>query len=263
MGNLPWYSREPADWHGYLTQFHRDHVGAIEEILQRCMSGGRTPYRWLARAVAESCPTVLDIACGTGAVGRELTRPGRTVIGVDMSAHELAEAQRRNVGGTFLRADARRLPLADNSMPAVVSSFGFAVVRPMPVLAREVERVLAPGGIVAIISPALHSLRPHDIPAISKLAGALHSRPYLPHQQPRGVLPRLFAARGIRKVEDARERYTYTINGREDAERLLEAMYLPGVAAARIGSAVDSLARSAARRPLEVTIPMRRFVGIK
>ena len=250
----------PLDWQGYLADFHRDHVGAIEELLQRIESGGRSPYSWFARAVSESCTTVLDLACGTGAVGRELARPDRQVIGVDLSAHELAEARRRSPDGTFLRADARHLPLKDASMQAVVSSFGFAVVRPMPVLAREVERVLAPGGVVAIISPSWQALQLHDIPAVSKLFSVLHSTPRLPSQR---TTPSLFAAHGIRKVEDARERYTYTVRNREDAERLLEALYLPGVAAVRISAAVDALTERADRRPVHITVPMRRCVGIK
>ncbi|SDB80336.1 Methyltransferase domain-containing protein [Raineyella antarctica] len=255
--------RETVDWHEYLAQFHREHVGAIEELLQRIESGGRTPYAWLSRAVSESSRTVLDLACGTGAVARELARPGRTVIGVDMSAHELAEARRRSPEGTFLRADARHLPLRDASMQAVVSSFGFAVVRPMPQLAKEVDRVLAPGGVVAIISPSWQSLRLHDIPAISKFLSVLHDTPHFPRRAPSPGLPHLFAAHGIRKVEDARERYTYTVRNREDAERLLEAIYLPGVAASRISAAIDSLTQSAHRRPVRITVPMRRFVGIK
>ena len=252
-----------VDWHGYLDRFHREHVGSIEELLQRLESGGRSPYAWLARAVSESSTTVLDLACGSGAVARELARPGRTVIGVDLSAHELAEAQRRSPDGTFIRADARHLPLRDGSMDAVVSSFGFAVVRPMPQLAKEVERVLAPGGVVAVIAPAWQSLRPQDIPAISKILSVLHSTPHFPSRDSRPGLPHLFAAHGIHKVDDARERYTYTVHNREDAERLLEALYLPGVAAARISAAIDSLTRNADRRPVHVTIPMRRFVGIK
>lgn len=254
---------EPVDWHRYLAQFHREHVGAIEELLQRIDSGGRSPYSWLGRAVSESCSTVLDLACGTGAVGRELARPGRTVIGVDLSAHELAEARHRAPDGIFLRADARHLPLRDASMQAVVSSYGFAVVRPMPQLAREVERVLAPGGVVAVLSPWWGSLRLHDIPAISKLMSTLHSTPHFPSRRATPALPNLFAAHGIHKVEDSLERYTYTVEGREDAERLLEALYLPGVAASRITASVDSLTERAHHRPVHITIPMRRFVGIK
>lgn len=255
--------RNTVDWHQYVTQFHREHVGAIEELLQRIESGGRNPYAWLSRAVSESSRTVLDLACGTGGVARELARPGRTVIGLDMSGYELAEARRRSPEGIFVQADARHLPLRDGSMDAVVSSFGFAVVRPMPVLAKEVERVLAPGGVVAIISPSWGSLRLHDIPAISKIMSVLHSTPHFPSETFRPPLPHLFAAHGIHKVEDAKERYTYTINSREDAERLLEALYLPGVAATRISAAVDMLAKRALHRPVRITIPMRRFVGIK
>lgn len=255
--------REPVDWQHYLTRFHHEHVGAIEELLQRLDSGGHSPYAWLSRAVSESSGTVLDLACGSGAVGRELARPGRTVIGVDLSADELAEARLRSRDGVFLRADARHLPLRDGSMDAVVSSFGFAVVRPMPVLAREVERVLAPGGVVAIISPSWQSLRLHEIPGISKLLSVLYSTPHFPTHPGAPGLPGLFAAHGIRKVEDARERYTYTITDRTDAERLLEALYLPGVAATRISAVVDSLTARADRGPVRLTIPMRRFVGIK
>lgn len=257
------FSRTPGtDWQHYLRQFHRERVGAIEELLQRADDHDATPYDWLGRAVSPHSTTVLDLACGTGAVGRHLQQLGRTIIGVDMSANELDEARRRDPSGTFVRGDARRLPIQDSSVDAVVSCYGFAVIRPLPQVVAEIARVLTPGGVVVILTPAVNTVRPGDIPAVSRLLSVLRSTPRFPSDE-RLELPSLFGEHGIHKVEDARQRYTYTIRSREDAERLLTATYMPGMAAARMTTIIDSLTASARRRPLRVPIPMRRFVGIK
>ena len=86
------------DWDSYLNVFHAERAGMAEDVLSRASNGYHTPYRWLARAVSARAEMVLDIACGSGAMSRELHRPGRTVIGVDISAAELALAQSRGPG---------------------------------------------------------------------------------------------------------------------------------------------------------------------
>src|SRR4051812_41043485 len=81
-------SGDGVDWRRYLAEFHRERAGVIEEVLSRARSGDRSPYRWLARAVSADACTVLDLACGSGAMSRELGLPGRTVMGLDLSEHE-------------------------------------------------------------------------------------------------------------------------------------------------------------------------------
>src|SRR6478752_7050747 len=97
-------SDEDIDWRQYLAGFHRDRAGVIEAVLSRSVGGDHTPYRWLARAVGGGAATVLDVACGSGPMSRELSREGRTVIGLDMSAAELRLAAERGPG-PWIRGD--------------------------------------------------------------------------------------------------------------------------------------------------------------
>ncbi|MFC8526646.1 class I SAM-dependent methyltransferase [Nocardia sp. NPDC057227] len=98
---------------------------------------------------------VLDLACGPGNftrhLSRELTGDGR-VIGLDYSEPMLGQAIRDNAAprACYVRGDARTLPFADGTFDAVCC-FGALYLIPDPVRAtREMIRVLAPGGRIAI-----------------------------------------------------------------------------------------------------------------
>jgi demethylmenaquinone methyltransferase/2-methoxy-6-polyprenyl-1,4-benzoquinol methylase len=93
---------------------------------------------------------VLDLGCGTGRLGLLLTGRAR-VVGVDLSHSMLLRARRRSARLGLLVGTAMRLPLRDASCGAVVSAF---VLRNLPDLSgafREVARVLAPGGTIALL----------------------------------------------------------------------------------------------------------------
>lgn len=62
----------------------------------------------------------LDVACGTGFVTQHL--PGE-VVGLDQSAHMLAEARRRLPGATFVQGDALALPFADGAFGRIFTSY--------------------------------------------------------------------------------------------------------------------------------------------
>ena len=103
-------SSDEVNWRTYLAEFHRERAGIAEAVLSRALAGDHSPYRWLARAVSATASTVLDLACGSGPMSRELALPGRTVIGLDLSEHELALAADRGPG-PWIRADALQLPI--------------------------------------------------------------------------------------------------------------------------------------------------------
>ena len=99
---------------------------------------------------------VLDIACGTGVVTRlaaERVGPNATVAGVDLNQGMLAIA--RSVTSSLAaidwhEANAESLPLADGSFDVVLSSLGLQFVADKSAALREMQRVLAPGGRLAI-----------------------------------------------------------------------------------------------------------------
>ncbi len=251
------------DWSTYLSIFHESRAGVAEDILSRAYSGPSTPYRWLARAVSRRADTVLDIASGAGAMSRELAREGRTIVGVDMSVAELTLAASRS-DDPWLCADGRALPVADESFDAVTSSMGVVVIRPADQLFREVARVLKPGGVFAFMAPTVRPLRPRDVHTLGRIASHLHGIPQFPSPtEVTGYVPALRAV-GLRKVEDRRERFRFTVTGPEDARLVIAAMYLPTVAPARLQSAIDWMADRVERSgPFPVAIPMRRFVAVK
>ncbi|MBF6297965.1 methyltransferase domain-containing protein [Nocardia amamiensis] len=98
---------------------------------------------------------VLDIACGPGNFTKYLSKAlsgDGYAVGVDYSAPMLARAVADNAGPRvgYLRGDARTLPFADETFDAVCC-FGALYLIPDPLTAaREMIRVLAPGGRIAI-----------------------------------------------------------------------------------------------------------------
>jgi endonuclease III-like uncharacterized protein len=72
------------------------------------------------------------------------------------------------------------------------------------------------------------------------------------------------AQHGMRTVEDARERYRFSIRSRADAELMMSALYLPNTRWSRVESAIEYLEDRLKRHEVvEVAIPMRRLVAIK
>lgn len=251
------------DWPAFLAEFHADRAGVAEAVLSRTLAGDHSPYRWLARAVSDGADRVVDLACGSGPMSRELVRPGRTVVGIDLSSAELDLAARRGPG-PWLRADAHALPLADNSVDAVTSSMGLVVVQPLTEVLAEIARVLKPGGVLAAIAPAIRPLGARDVRLLSRLTAVLRAKPQFPGPVEMTGFAKTLQAHGMQKVEDARERYGFTVASRADAELLLSSLYLPQTRGSRVEAAIEHLeARVAERGPLQLAIPMRRLVAIK
>lgn len=91
---------------------------------------------------------VLDLATGVGAMGVRLQRsfPRAHVVGLDLSASQLAAAKSNHPTLGLVRGDATRLPFPDGHFDVVHASWLLEHV-PSPVaVLREVFRVLKPGG---------------------------------------------------------------------------------------------------------------------
>ncbi len=241
---------------------YRDRVpGAIEAVLSRAYGGDHTPYEWLARSVAGSANTVLDLACGTGVMIERLAREGRTVIGLDRAWVEVEEARRRG-RGPLVQGHASYLPFADGSFDAVVCSLGMAVVADRPRLIAEVARVLKPGGLFAALTPSMRPANSDDLKLVGQLARTLRVAPKLP-----GITEFksrvAFEAAGLTKAEDKRAKYHFEVKSRADAELLVAG--LRGKASPdRSAAAVEFLVnRAASSGAVRVPLPMRRLSAIK
>jgi SAM-dependent methyltransferase len=126
-----------------------------QALARRLASVWRLPVDWL------NIPTggvALDCGSGPGNVTAQLADAAGQdglALGIDISEPMLARAveaqQASNLG--FLRADAQRLPLRDETVDAATS---LAVLQLIPNPAQtlaEIARVLKPGGRVAIMVP--------------------------------------------------------------------------------------------------------------
>jgi demethylmenaquinone methyltransferase/2-methoxy-6-polyprenyl-1,4-benzoquinol methylase len=119
-------------------------VGAV-------MSFGQDP-RWRRAMVAGIEPgRVLDVACGTGLVTRELVRRGCSVVGLDQSPDMLAEARRRLPDVRFVAGEAERLPFADREFDALTFTYLLRYVDDRLATMRELARVVRPGGRIGMV----------------------------------------------------------------------------------------------------------------
>lgn len=115
---------------------------------------------WIRPAMAMLGPVagknVLDVGCGHGMASVVLARQGARVTGIDLSTGYVEEAKRRSqaneTDGTFLVANAERLPFAAGSFDAV---WGSAILHHLDLEAagRELRRVLKPGGVAVFCEP--------------------------------------------------------------------------------------------------------------
>src|SRR5271154_5431937 len=127
----------------------------VQARMRRLFSALQQPTEWLnipAGGIA------LDVGCGPGTVPASLARaagPGALPLGLDISEAMLARAVSAEAGPQigFLRADAQRLPLREETVDAVVSVAVLQLI-PDPVAAlAEMARVLRPGGRLAVMAP--------------------------------------------------------------------------------------------------------------
>jgi SAM-dependent methyltransferase len=99
---------------------------------------------------------VLDVACGTGNAATRAALVGARVTGVDLTPELLdvarAEAAAAAVEVEWVEGDAEALPFSDESFDVVVSVFGCMFAPRHEVTARELARVLRPGGRLGICS---------------------------------------------------------------------------------------------------------------
>lgn len=118
----------------------------------------------LAMMPASDAPGhAMDLGCGTLPLARALRErfPGRNWWAVDVSEAMLQQAEERGRlhGWQALRADAEALPFAANMFTQVYSSFALQWASSPQAVLKEVTRVLAPGGMLALSVPLAGTLQ--------------------------------------------------------------------------------------------------------
>jgi demethylmenaquinone methyltransferase/2-methoxy-6-polyprenyl-1,4-benzoquinol methylase len=107
----------------------------------------------VAQKVMEFSPAkILDLATGTGDLAVVLKEkiPGAAVIGADFCVPMMQGAQRKG-WRKLVAADGLALPFADCAFDAVTVAFGLRNMADWPGAIREASRVLAPGGVYAVL----------------------------------------------------------------------------------------------------------------
>jgi demethylmenaquinone methyltransferase/2-methoxy-6-polyprenyl-1,4-benzoquinol methylase len=128
-----------------------DRIAPRYDLLNRILTFGMD-VGWRRRTVAAlGLPRgsrVLDLACGTGDLCRELEAQGYQAVGVDRSAGMLASAR---TGAPLVRGDALRLPTPDAAVDGIVCGFALRNFVGLGPFFEECARVLRVGGRVALL----------------------------------------------------------------------------------------------------------------
>jgi SAM-dependent methyltransferase len=98
----------------------------------------------LAELLGPGSGPCLEIGCGTGVRAARLRALGWSPAGVDLSAGMLRHARGRLPA---VRADAMRLPVRGDCLPAAVTVMAHTDMPSYPAVLREAARVLRPGGV--------------------------------------------------------------------------------------------------------------------
>ena len=136
-------------------------LGPTYDRYANVLSFGQDP-RWrrflVSRLPVGPDDTVLDLACGTGAVALELVRQkGCSVVGVDQSPEMLAEAQRRLVLADattrvrLVESSAQALAFEDVSFDGLTAAYLLRYLDDLPAGLRELARVLRPGATASLL----------------------------------------------------------------------------------------------------------------
>ncbi len=102
----------------------------------------------------EAGARVLDVACGNGNAALAAARRGATVTGLDYvpdllrRAHERARAEQ--LAMELVVGDAERLPFPDEDFEVALSTFGIMFTADHDQAAREILRVVKPGGRIGL-----------------------------------------------------------------------------------------------------------------
>jgi len=144
-------------------------LGPTYDRYANLLSFGQDP-RWrqflVSRLPVGPSDTVLDVACGTGAVALELVRQkGCSVVGVDQSPEMLAEARQR-VGDRvrLVEASAQELPFEDASFDGLTAAYLLRYLDDLPAGLRELARVLRPGATMSLLD---FGVPPRPVPRVA------------------------------------------------------------------------------------------------
>ncbi len=140
---------------------------AYEELKERqSVMWGQGPYQRITETISDVHEMIidrlapeagdrwLDLACGTGAVSERAAAAGASVTGLDLAPALLETARERagklNLSIDYVQGDVENLDLPDGSFDQVSSACGIMFAPDHEAAAKELARVTAPGGRIAL-----------------------------------------------------------------------------------------------------------------
>ncbi|MDX5321494.1 MAG: bifunctional demethylmenaquinone methyltransferase/2-methoxy-6-polyprenyl-1,4-benzoquinol methylase UbiE [Bacteroidota bacterium] len=138
-----------------------DNIAHRYDFLNHLLSMG-IDNLWRVKAMrfvkASQPQRLLDIATGTGDLAFEARKqmPNVHIVGLDLSEGMLSMARekakkRKLADMEFVKGDSENLPFEDNSFDAVSVAFGVRNFENLEAGLKEINRVLKPGGKLAIL----------------------------------------------------------------------------------------------------------------
>ena len=128
-----------------------DAIAPRYDLLNRILTF-RLDVRWRRRTVRDldlpTGSTVLDLACGTGDLCRDLDSAGHRPVGMDLSWGMLVAAR---TDAPLVHADALRLPAPSGTVDGVTCGFALRNLAALEPFFAELARVLRPGGRIALL----------------------------------------------------------------------------------------------------------------
>jgi demethylmenaquinone methyltransferase / 2-methoxy-6-polyprenyl-1,4-benzoquinol methylase len=131
-----------------------DAIAPRYDLVNRIMTF-RLDVRWRRLTVRSLTlrpgSTVLDLACGTGDLCRELQASALVPVGVDLSFGMLAAAR---TTAPLVQGDALRLPVRAGAVDGVTCGFALRNLVDLAPLWDELARAVRPGGRIALLEVA-------------------------------------------------------------------------------------------------------------
>jgi len=168
-----------------------DRIAPVYDGMNRVMTAGldRRWRRLTVEAAVQPGDRVLDACCGTGDLAVAAERAGGVVTGLDFSPAMLERARRKSATVEWVEGDLLALPFEDGTFDAATVGFGVRNVADLDAAIAELQRVLRPGGRLAIleITQARGVLRPffsvwfdRIVPVLGKILPGGKAYTYLP-----------------------------------------------------------------------------------
>ena len=128
-----------------------DAIAPRYDLVNRIMTF-RLDVRWRHRAVLRlglpAGSTVLDLACGTGDLCRDLENAGHRAVGMDLSWGMLAASRTE---APLIHGDALSTSLPDHSIDGITCGFALRNLEALHPFLAETARILRPGGRMALL----------------------------------------------------------------------------------------------------------------